>query len=334
MTRLTSCVALCCVLSFNGAAYAAVPRTFVSALSGNDMNACSRTAPCRGFAAAIAQTAPGGEVVVLDSGGYGTMVIDRPLSVIAPAGVHAAITASSGSAITIANGSSGNVNIRGLYLNSVGGTVGIDAQSGAVIDIDSCIVNGFVETGIRAARNTATSIGSFIIRNTRVMNGNPEAGPLNSIGILVSKYFDPYIEHCHISSYATGLVTSDASRLVIRETTFTNSWYGVMVLEDPSYSSYVVLDHCVFSQNKVGVVSTHFLNDGPQPWIGVFGSTFIQDETGLYAPDTAALFVVAGTRFVQVGCAALGTNILIRSGGDNIVEPTGCFNVAATMTRY
>src|SRR5437016_2042614 len=35
-------------------------RTFVSAASGLDANPCTRTAPCRNFQAAIAQTASGG----------------------------------------------------------------------------------------------------------------------------------------------------------------------------------------------------------------------------------------------------------------------------------
>src|SRR5439155_15852306 len=43
-------------------------RTFVSANHGNDANPCPVTLPCRNFAAAIAQAAPGGEVIVLDSG--------------------------------------------------------------------------------------------------------------------------------------------------------------------------------------------------------------------------------------------------------------------------
>jgi hypothetical protein len=41
-------------------------RTFVST-SGNDANACSLTAPCRSFGAAITQTDPNGEIIVLDS---------------------------------------------------------------------------------------------------------------------------------------------------------------------------------------------------------------------------------------------------------------------------
>src|SRR5436853_5663 len=76
-------------------------RTFVSAATGNDANPCNRAAPCRNFAAAIAQTASGGEVVVLDSGGYGTVTISQAVSLVAPPGVYAGISVFSGTGITI-----------------------------------------------------------------------------------------------------------------------------------------------------------------------------------------------------------------------------------------
>src|SRR2546430_17304299 len=88
-------------------------RTFVSAATGNDANPCNRTAPCRNFAAAIAQTQPGGEVVVLDSGGYGTVTITQAVSLVAPSGVYAGITVFGGNGITINAGPSDIVTIRG-----------------------------------------------------------------------------------------------------------------------------------------------------------------------------------------------------------------------------
>lgn len=71
-------------------------RTFVST-QGNDANTaslCSRNAPCRGFAAAISVVTAGGEVVALDSGGYGAISITKSVQLVAPTGVYAAITIS------------------------------------------------------------------------------------------------------------------------------------------------------------------------------------------------------------------------------------------------
>ncbi|MBP6079633.1 MAG: hypothetical protein KA505_12525, partial [Xanthomonadales bacterium] len=50
-----------------GTASAQATRTWVSGV-GDDVNPCSRTAPCKTFAGAISKTAAGGEISVLDPG--------------------------------------------------------------------------------------------------------------------------------------------------------------------------------------------------------------------------------------------------------------------------
>src|SRR5437588_2416029 len=111
-------------------------RTFVSAATGNDANPCSRTAPCRNFAAAIAQTAAGGEVIVLDSGGYGTVTISQSVSLISPPGVYAGITAFSGNAIEINAGASDSVTLRGLTPNGLGGGIGLNVDAVGRLFVD------------------------------------------------------------------------------------------------------------------------------------------------------------------------------------------------------
>ena len=51
-------------------AHAQATRTWVSGV-GDDVNPCSRTAPCKTFAGAISKTAAGGEINCLDPGGFG-----------------------------------------------------------------------------------------------------------------------------------------------------------------------------------------------------------------------------------------------------------------------
>ena len=58
-------------------------RTFVSGV-GSDGNPCSRTAPCRTISQALMGTSSGGEVIVLDSAGYGPVTITQAVSIIAP----------------------------------------------------------------------------------------------------------------------------------------------------------------------------------------------------------------------------------------------------------
>src|SRR5437588_4580984 len=123
-------------------------RTFVSANHGNDANPCTATQPCRNFAAAIAQAAPGGEVVALDSGGYGPVTIGNSISLISPPGVYAGITAFSGNAITINAGASDVVTIRGLTLNGLGGAAGVVFNSGGALYVQQATIKNFASYGI------------------------------------------------------------------------------------------------------------------------------------------------------------------------------------------
>jgi hypothetical protein len=137
------------------AAADAAQRTFVSAGSGSDANPCTRAFPCRSFGAAIGQTDAGGEVVVLDSGGYGPVTIGKSVAIIAPAGVHAAVTALSGNAITVAAASTDVVILRGLYLNGLGATHGVHFTGGKTLHVENCVLSGFGGSGVQGSADAA-----------------------------------------------------------------------------------------------------------------------------------------------------------------------------------
>src|SRR5215469_3595657 len=101
-------------------AFAQATRTFVSG-HGSDSNPCTLAAPCRSFAQAITQTNAGGEIAVLDTAGYGTVTINKAISITNQDGVEAGIsTASAVDAITVAAGTGDVVNLRGLVLTGGG----------------------------------------------------------------------------------------------------------------------------------------------------------------------------------------------------------------------
>ena len=137
-------------------------RTFVAS-SGSDVNPCTQSQPCRSFAAAIAKTSPAGEVVVVDSAGYGPVKITQSVSLIAASGVYAGVTVTVGSGVQI-DGSGIAVSLRGLAINGQGGYFGISFIQGARLSIEDCEVANAQITGILiGATNTA-------IRNTVVRN--------------------------------------------------------------------------------------------------------------------------------------------------------------------
>jgi hypothetical protein len=142
---------------------AANSRSFVAS-DGNDANTCQLTAPCRSFAVAIAATASGGEVVALDSAGYGPFAITKPISIIASPGVHAGIAVTSGIGIDVAAGS-GDVVLRGLSVTGVAGSsVGINVSSVGTMTIERCAVSGMGSHGLQFQPPTALVVADSVFR--------------------------------------------------------------------------------------------------------------------------------------------------------------------------
>src|SRR3954463_13269400 len=83
MRKIVSAIAAavaCLFLLATAPAQAQATRTWVSG-TGDDVNPCSRTAPCKTFAGAISKTAAGGEIDVLDPGGFGTVTIAKAITI-------------------------------------------------------------------------------------------------------------------------------------------------------------------------------------------------------------------------------------------------------------
>ena len=116
-------VAAVAVLVAANFAHAAAQRTFVASngLPANTAFNCSIAKPCRAFSEAIGVTNPGGEVIVLDSAGYGSVTITKSISLIAPSGIYAGISVFSGFDGVTVNAPGAIVVLRGLSINGQGG---------------------------------------------------------------------------------------------------------------------------------------------------------------------------------------------------------------------
>jgi hypothetical protein len=155
-------------------AQAQASRTWVSGV-GDDANPCSRTAPCKTFVGAIGKTAAGGEISVLDPGGYGTVIIKKSITIdgtgmlssmlggMAPAAITIDMTEAKDPALTA-------VRLRGLSINGVGtATHGINIKMVGSVSIEDCVIDGFKGSGINVAA------GLVFVRNTTIRN-NAVAG--------------------------------------------------------------------------------------------------------------------------------------------------------------
>ncbi len=141
-------------------AHAQATRTWISGV-GNDANPCSRTAPCKTFAGAISKTAAGGEIDVLDPGGFGALTITKSITLDGGGGQVASILVSGTNAINVSAGASDVVILRNLrfngLLNSVSpGLIGIAVNTAAKVVIEKCDIFGFSSAGIDVVPSSGT----------------------------------------------------------------------------------------------------------------------------------------------------------------------------------
>jgi hypothetical protein len=155
-------------------------RTYVS-ISGSDSNSCSLTAPCRHFQAAANATVAGGEVDALDPGGYGSLTINRAITIEGEGWSYLA-PPNNGAAITI-NAVSGNVVLRGVSLNGVGvgGATGIAFNSGTTLNIQNCVIRNFSENGVNFTP-TSSTLSQLFVSNTLVSDNGADAIDVNPSG--------------------------------------------------------------------------------------------------------------------------------------------------------
>ena len=149
-------------------------RTWVSGV-GDDVNPCSRTAPCKTFAGAISKTAAGGEIDCLDSGGFGAVTITKAIT-IDGGGALGGILSSGTTGIIINSTTASNTDdviLRNLDINGAGtGTTGINILRARMVHIENCTVSGVTGVGINAAPNNATSSVIVHVTNSTVRKCN------------------------------------------------------------------------------------------------------------------------------------------------------------------
>lgn len=116
-------------------------RTWVSG-KGVDGAGCGPIAtPCRSLQFGHDQTNPNGEIDVLDSAGYGSVVITKAITIIGDGVVAGVLAPPGGVAIDIAAGASDTIVLRGLTIEGQGsGIHGIRLTSGRSITIANCVV--------------------------------------------------------------------------------------------------------------------------------------------------------------------------------------------------
>ncbi len=188
-----------CFCAMTSAAQAQATRTWVSGV-GDDANPCSRTAPCKTFAGAYSRTAAGGEIDVLDPGGYGTITISKALTIDGGSQFGSILSAATTYGVVVNGGTTDQITLRHLWINGASqyaspGTTGIKFNSGRTLDVESCVLENFTTNGIdfQPMNSSELNVYDTTIENAgndgMIVNTTASAGALNRVQIRNTKIF-------------------------------------------------------------------------------------------------------------------------------------------------
>lgn len=195
------------VLLWAGLAGAQASRTWVSGV-GDDVNPCSRTAPCKTFAGAISKTAAGGEIDALDPAGYGALTITKAITIDGGGGQVASVLVSGTNGIVVSAGPSDVVTLRNLRFNGIGtGINGIRFLAGKSLAVENCDIFGFTTHGI----DIATAGGKVFIDNVTIRNNGG-----NGVNVASTALTTVSIENSRFELNTFGVNASNFSQVVVR----------------------------------------------------------------------------------------------------------------------
>ena len=269
MTWLYRCLVAFFAFGAFDAAAAGVQRSFVASYgqAANTAANCGLATPCRALNEALGVTSAGGEIVVLDSAGYSAATIAQTVTIVAPRGVYAGITAFAGNAILI-NAPGAIVRLRGLTLNGLGGTNGISATHVALLDVEGADIRGFSGNGV-----DFTAAGGRLNITDTSFSGNGvgvyvlPASSVATVTIARSHFHDNAASGAVLSTNATGMVTTsdfadngdnvviDAGSIAtISDCTVSNRVYGIGI--HVNGESIALVTRSVVSGSYDGITAT------------------------------------------------------------------------------
>ena len=253
---------------------ALVQRAFVASygLDSNTAFSCNVTHPCRTFAHAVTVVNTDGEVVALNSAGYGLVTPIRSISLMAAPGVYAGMSVfPDASGVTIATPGV-NVVLRGLTINGQGGDSGVSMFAGGKLSIENCVIsnfNGINQHGIFVNTGATVRIVDTLIRDNSVgigLQGGATADISkskflgNNNGILVQSVAaittTAAISNTVVTGGGTGIEafsgTSGNARINVVRSAISNNTVEGIVASATAGTASITLNKSMVSGNAIG----------------------------------------------------------------------------------
>lgn len=211
------------------AANAQATRTWVSGV-GDDVNPCSRTAPCKTFAGAISKTVAGGTISVLDGGGYGAVTITKSIT-IDGTGTQASVL-SPGTSGVVVNSPTADVVLRNIDItgtfpdNTCAGISGVRALAANSLRLDGVAISGY-QRGVELPLSGANADVFVDVTLHRVdASNNCVAGV--SAEPVDGKHTRVVLNDSHVSTSNQALVAGPGSEVWVSDSSLSLNNVGIV----------------------------------------------------------------------------------------------------------
>jgi hypothetical protein len=245
------------MFAFASLAQAQATRTWVSGV-GDDVNPCSRTAPCKTFAGAISKTADGGEIDCIDPGGFGAVTLTKSVT-IDGAGTMGSILAAGTNGVNVNDSGSGApmtkvVRLRNLSIQGAGtGFIGINYTSAKAVYVENCVISGFkAGSGHGIFANLTADGGLLTVTDTIIEellgDGIRATATTGSVKVVVVR--------SQTNRGAIGMHALRGALFVVSNSAISNNTTaGVTVEDSVGGAASANLDSCVLEGNNNGVTA-------------------------------------------------------------------------------
>ena len=269
-------------------AQAQATRTWVSGV-GDDVNPCSRTAPCKTFAGAISKTAAGGEINAIDPGGYGAVTITKSIT-IDGGGTFASILAAGTNGIIVNAAASDIVTIRNVSIDGANtGINGIRFLAGGALHIEKCEIFGFAGRGIDAE----PAGGSTMYVLDTVLRNNDGGGILIKPGV----YLGTSLDKVRLDGNFYGVRAENNANVTIRDSIAAgNSTHGFHAFSTGA-GILINLENSTATNNGGGGVTT----SGAAAGISISNSTIMSNAQGINTSAGGSVYSFGNNRIIGNG---------------------------------
>jgi|SRR5215217_756069 len=296
-TALFGSIIVATAASWAAPAAAQATRTWVSGV-GDDVNPCSRTAPCKTFAGAISKTAAGGEINCIDQGAYGAVTITKSITLDC-VGVTAGVLASSTNGITVNAAATDTVFIKGLDINGAPpgspGLNGIRFLAGGALYITDTVIRNFTGAapngnGILFAPSGNAELfvtNTIITSNGAVGSGaGIEVKPTGTGSAKVTLQGASLNNNVNVGLRVdTAGSTGSGVQLALKDSSFAGSASGIGIVASASPIITGTISNSVIANNtSIGIVT-----NGSAATVRMSGNMIVNNATGVLAAGSSSL---------------------------------------------